>query len=168
MTKKEFELLEKISNQAKPWFVTAQLKEALKTFEITEEPKGNRTSAQNSSIHLWLTQVAEELDKHGHTIQNVVQQIKQAEIRPTGKNLKEILWRPYQIAALQKDSTTKLNKLEVDKVYEGLNKFLGEHFQIHIPFPVDEKKQLGGYKSDADTHKKGYEDMSEMTNADRF
>lgn len=104
---------------------------------------GNRTSKQNSAIHLWLTQVAEELDRHGFTIQNVVAKIRRAEIRPTMENLKEVMWRPYQIAALKKESTTELNKLEVDKVYEGLNKFLAENFDgMHIPFPSDEQRQL--------------------------
>lgn len=104
---------------------------------------GTRTSAQNRAIHLYLTQVAEELDRHGFTIQNVVAKIRRAEIRPTGKNLKEVMWRPYQIAALKKDSTTQLTKLDVDKVYEGLNKFLAENFDgLHVPFPCDETKQL--------------------------
>lgn len=72
--------------------------------------------------------MAEELDKNGHTLQNVVEKIQKAEIRPTMSNLKEALWKPYQFAALGKESTTQLDKLEVDKVYEGLNKFLGEQF----------------------------------------
>ena len=57
-------------------------------------------------------------------------------------NLKETLWKPYQIAAVQKDSTTKLDKAQVDKVYEGLNKFLGENFEVHIPWPCEEGRQL--------------------------
>lgn len=99
-----------------------------------------RSKAQNDSIHLWLDMVARELDKNGHTVQNVVAKIQRAEIRPNGKNLKEVMWRPYQIAALGKESTTKLKKHEVDRVYEGLNKFLGEHFKFHIPFPHDPDK----------------------------
>jgi hypothetical protein len=145
--------------------MTSQQKRQLREYIINSDPDravallnsidttiGTRTKAQNDSIHLWLDMVAEELDKNGHTVQNVVAKIQKAEIRPTGKNLKEVMWRPYQIAALGKDSTTKLNKLEVDRVYEGLNKFIGEHFKFHIPFPSDEQKQLenlGGYKTAA-------------------
>jgi hypothetical protein len=94
-----------------------------------------RTPAQNNSIHLWLSQVADELNNQGQTLQNVVAEIKRAEVRPTMENLKEAVWRPYQIAATGKESSTQLEKPEVDKVYEGLNKFFGEHFGIHIPFP---------------------------------
>lgn len=106
-----------------------------------EAPKlpSKRTNAQNAAMHLWLSQVAAELDKEGFTLQNVVAEIKQAEIRPTGKNLKEAMWRPYQLAATGKASSAQLDKQEVDRVYEGLNKFLGEHFHIHVPFPSEDK-----------------------------
>lgn len=120
-----------------------QVDQALSFLKLIKVQAGNRSAKQNSSIHLWLTMVAEELDRHGFTIQNVVAKIRRAEIRPTMENLKEVMWRPYQIAALKKDSTTKLNRLEVDKVYEGLNKFLAENFDgLHVPFPSDEAKQL--------------------------
>lgn len=120
-----------------------QVDQAIAFLNAIKVQAGTRTAKQNSSIHLWLTLVAEELDRHGFTIQNVVAAIRRAEIRPTMENLKEVMWRPYQIAALKKESTTELNKLEVDKVYEGLNKFLAENFDgLHIPFPSDESKQL--------------------------
>jgi len=136
-----------------------------------ERNKGTRTTRQNSAIHLWLTQVAEELDKLGHTIQNVVAKIQRAEIRPTGKSLKEVLWRPYQIAAFHKESTTELNKAEVDKIYEGLNKFLGEHFEIHIPFPSDEVRaweEMGGYKSNPGAKGVEYPEYTEELSANKF
>lgn len=121
-----------------------QQEDALEAPQSTETgvraKSGNRTPSQNSSIHLWLEMVASELDRHGHTVQNIVEKIKRAEIRPNKTVLKEVLWRPYQIAALGKESTTELTKHEVDKVYEGLNKFLAENFEMHIPFPSDESK----------------------------
>jgi hypothetical protein len=112
--------------------------------EIEEAPrkKPKRTPAQNNSMHLWLTDVATELNKQGQTLQAVVAQIKRAEVRPTMENLKEVVWRPYQIAAFGKESTTELTTEEVDKVYEGLNKFFGEHFGIHVPFPSQEGRSL--------------------------
>lgn len=134
-----------------------------------EKPKGTRSGAQNRSLHLWLTQVAQELDKEGHTIQNVVAKIQRAEIRPTGENLKEVLWRPYMLAATGKESTTKLDKAEVDRIYEGLNKFLGEHFHIHIPFPSDEARQLenlAGYMTAVGTE--DVPEIDETNRADKF
>jgi hypothetical protein len=115
--------------------------EAIQFIKLLKVEGKPRTQAQNSSLHLWLTMVASELDRNGFTLQNVIAAIKKAEIRPTMDNLKECLWRPYQIAALGKKSTTQLEKLEVDVVYEGLNKFLGEHFDgMHIPWPSEENK----------------------------
>jgi len=107
-----------------------------------EAPKlpAKRTDNQNAALHLWLEMLASELDRHGHTVQDVVARIKRAEIRPNKTVLKEVLWRPYQIAALGKESTTELTKHEVDKVYEGLNKFIGQEFEIHVPFPSDDTK----------------------------
>ena len=34
------------------------------------------------------------------------------------------------------ESTAKVNKIDYIKVYETLNKYLGEKFGIHVPWPV--------------------------------
>lgn len=99
-----------------------------------------RTSQQNKSLHLYLSQVAHELQNQGQTMQDVVKAIKKVEIVPTGKNLKELVWREIQKALLNKESTTELTKHEVDEVYEVMNKWLGQNFEIHIPFPSDPER----------------------------
>lgn len=142
MNKKEYETLTQIS-LSDTLKIGSLLRNYLDTVTIEKEVKSPRTGKQNDSFHLWLAQVAEEMDKHGYTVQNVVARIQKAEIRPTGDNLKEVLWRPYQIAATGKESSTKLTKGEVDKIYEGLNKFIGEHFHLHIPFPSRENALSG-------------------------
>ena len=139
MTKDEKTTLESIAT-GRPFEVRPRLLKFLETVKVEE--KGTRTEKQNNSFHLWLSQVAEEMDKNGVTIQNVTAKIQRAEIRPTGENLKEVLWRPYMIAATGKKSSTSLKKSEIDKIYEGLNKFLGENFHIHIPFPSDENRTM--------------------------
>jgi hypothetical protein len=48
--------------------------------------------------------------------------------------VKDVIWRPLQIHQTQKESTTKLTKSEIDKVYELFNMVLGR-YGIHIPFP---------------------------------
>jgi hypothetical protein len=56
--------------------------------------------------------------------------------------VKELLWRPAQKAILRKKSTTELFKIEdIDKVWEHLNRHLGEKFGLHVPFPSDQKYQ---------------------------
>lgn len=139
MTTSELSQLQTIAT-GKPFEVRPRLLKFLETVKVEE--KGTRTGKQNNSFHLWLEQVAQELDKNGFTIQNVTAKIQRAEIRPTGENLKEVMWRPYQIAATGKKSSTSLKKSEIDKIYEGLNKFIGENFHIHVPFPSDENRAM--------------------------
>jgi hemoglobin-like flavoprotein len=116
------------------------------TMQPQEKEKKNsadkqRTAQQNKALHLYLTQVAQELDRQGHTMQNVVKKITKVEIKPTLYNVKEMIWREIQKAVLGKDSTTFLEKNEIDQVYDVMNKWLGTYFEIYIPFPNDEQRQ---------------------------
>lgn len=88
--------------------------------------------------------VAEALAKEGHTLQEVVAQIKKAEILPTQSLIKEVVWNGISKVMLDKPSSTQLEKSEVTLVYEAMNKWLGQYFEIHVPFPVDENK-IGNY-----------------------
>lgn len=94
-----------------------------------------RTKSQNNSLHLYLSQVADALAREGHTMQDVVKAIRRAEIVPTGAAMKEVVWKPLQEIILSKKSTTELSKQDIDPVYEAMNKWLGQEFQIHIPWP---------------------------------
>ncbi len=107
---------------------------------MSDEISKQRTLQQNSALHLYLTQVANELVNQGQTMQNVVKEIKKVEITPTMYNLKEMVWREIQKAHLGKDSTTFLTKQEVNEIYDIMSKWLAVHFEIDIPFPVDEEK----------------------------
>lgn len=107
-----------------------------------------RTSQQNRALHKYLSLLAEELDRNGHTLQDVVKAIKKAEIRPTPNALKEVVWKPMQEIMLGKKSTTELTKLEVDQVYEMVNAFIGREFHFHIPFPAKEHDNLAGSSAD--------------------
>lgn len=95
-----------------------------------------RTDAQNKALHKYLELVATELAREGHTMQSVVKCIKRAEITPTKEALKEIVWRPIQEILFGKKSTTQLSRSEVSQVYEVMNKWLGENFELHIPWPA--------------------------------
>lgn len=90
--------------------------------------------------------VALELDKQGVTLQDVVEQIRKAEIRPTKENLKEVMWKPMQKALFDKESSTQLSTGEVDKVYEMLNAFITKlpgYDGTSIPFPNEADRNLG-------------------------
>lgn len=100
-----------------------------------------RTDTQNRSMHLLFTQIAEALDREGHTVQDVTKAIKRAEIRITPEIVKEVIWKPLQEVMYGKKSTTELEKHEVDRVYEVLNFWLAQNFNgLHVPFPSDPDK----------------------------
>ncbi len=110
-----------------------------------EPIESHRTSTQNNALHLWFEMLAKELNDSGNTVQLVLKQ--KVELEWTKDIVKELLWRPAQKVILKKDSTTELKKLEdMDKVWEHLNRHIGEKFGIHIPFPVDEEKQRESIK----------------------
>ncbi len=106
---------------------------------MTEQKEKPRTINQNSAIHLYLTQVAEELRNQGQSMQNVVKKISKVEIIPTQKNLKELVWREIQKAQCNKESSAKLTVEEVTQVYEVMAKFMAMYFEISIPFPSEDE-----------------------------
>jgi len=55
----------------------------------------------------------------------------------TMEKVKTLLWKELQFHVTGKTSTTKLNKQEVDKVYELYNIVLAR-YGVHIPFPSKE------------------------------
>lgn len=114
-----------------------------------------RTSQQNRAFHKLFADIAEALDREGHTVQDVTKAIKRAEIRVTPEIVKEVIWKPLQQVMYGKKSTTELEKHEVDRVYEVLNFWLAQNFNgLHVPFPSDEQKtkeNLSGYKTAAGT-----------------
>jgi len=50
-------------------------------------------------------------------------------------SVKDVLWRPIQIAMFDKESTTQLETNEVSQVYEQLAKHLAENLNINQSFP---------------------------------
>jgi len=106
-----------------------------------------RSSAQNKSIHLYLEQRARVLDEQGHTMQDVLNAIRRAEIRVTMLALKEIVWKGLQWVMFKKKSTSKLSKSEVDRVYEVCERFFQKEFSDtgYIPFPSKEIEDYENY-----------------------
>ena len=93
-----------------------------------------RTLLQNNSLHKYLTMLAEELQEAGLDMKQILK--PHIEIPPTPELLKDHLWRPIQISMFGKQSTTELTTIEVNKIYEVLNRHLGEKFGVHVPWPA--------------------------------
>lgn len=98
-----------------------------------ELKKDIRTTQQNKALHLFFELLAETLNDAGFDMKKVLKD--DVDIPWNKEMVKEYLWRPIQIAYLNKKSTTKLKKNEVDKVYNVLNRHIGEKLGIHEEFP---------------------------------
>ena len=99
--------------------------------------KKSLTRTQQNALHLWFELVAQALNEGGFNVQLVLKQ--KMDIDWNKELIKELLWRPAQKIILNKDSTTELLKQgDIDKVFDHLNRHLGEKFWIHVPFPSEQ------------------------------
>lgn len=98
-----------------------------------------RTLTQNRAFHLYFTMVAVQLNNSGLYINTLIKEDKyKADIDWSGDLVKNQLWRPIMEAILDKKSTTQLEKAEVDRVYNTLNRYLSG-MGVSVPFPNREK-----------------------------
>jgi len=92
-----------------------------------------RTLKQNSSIHLYLTNLAEELNLAGLDMRKTLKPT--INIPWTMNTAKEYLYKPVVKLVTGKDSTTQLTTKEIDLVFDTINRHLGEQFGLHVEFP---------------------------------
>jgi len=105
----------------------------LKVHEI-RPVKSTRTITQNSSLHLFFTQLAEELNNHGMDMRKLIRQ--EVEISWTAYSVKEYLWKPLQRVLIGAKSTTQLDKIsDINLVYDNLNRIISERTKGEIKFP---------------------------------
>lgn len=99
--------------------------------DITNVKK--RSDRQNRALHLWFEQLSEALNDAGYDVRSVIR--KEVPIPWTAYNVKELLWRPVQEKMLGEKSTTKLRAQDIDRIYDVLNRALGERKGIYVEFP---------------------------------
>jgi len=92
-----------------------------------------RTTKQNSSLHLYFTQLAETLNLAGLDVRAVLK--PDVDIPWSGTMVKELLWRPIQKIYLNKKSTTRLTRKELNEVYKILDRHLADKFGVLVDFP---------------------------------
>lgn len=97
-----------------------------------------RTLKQNNSLHKYFELVSEALNNQGLDFTKIF--TNPVAIMITPELVKECMWRPIQKSMFKKLSTTTLEKQqEIDKIYDVMNKFLGEKFGVYVEFPNKEK-----------------------------
>lgn len=92
-----------------------------------------RTHQQNKALHVLFNLLAETLNDNNLDMRRTLK--PEVNIEWSGQSVKEYLWRPIQKAQLGKKSTTELTTIEIDQVFDTINKHLGERFGLHVPFP---------------------------------
>lgn len=100
-----------------------------------------RTVSQNNALHLYCQLLADELNAGGLPIKHVLSTYA-VDLDWDMQSVKDLIWRPIQKALLGKTSTTELKKQQdIDRVYEHINRFIGEKFGVHVEFPNDPDKE---------------------------
>src|SRR3990167_6240477 len=108
----------------------------------TEIKREQRTPAQNNSLWLYFTHVADELNAAGYDIRKTVKVMQgNLEIPWSKQSVHDSLWITIQKTLYGKESTKELSKQgEIDEVHDVLNRFLGERLGIeYIHFPSIEE-----------------------------
>ena len=95
--------------------------------------RGTRSDPQNRAIHLFCRLLAEALNDAGFDVRRTMK--ADFEVPWNETLVKELIWRPVQIAMLNKKSTTQLNKMEVSDIYEVINQNIASKHAVHVPFP---------------------------------
>ena len=95
-----------------------------------------RTNQQNKSIHKYCELIADTLNKEKMVIQEVIKLNTSWDMI----RAKELIFKPVVQMLYNKDSTTKLNKNELDKVIDTITLYLGEKGIVSPEFPTSEDK----------------------------
>ena len=97
----------------------------------------NRTTQQNKALHLWLTQLADELNASGQSLGDG--KLIRVPVAFTGDNLKEAVLKPYMNALHPDyDSTTQLSTNELIELCDNLGLIIAERSGVSVPFPSEE------------------------------
>jgi len=99
-----------------------------------KKPLEKRSDKQNAAIHLYCSQLSQALNQDGFDMRAVIS--KEVDMFWTPYTVKEFLWKSTQKNLFGKTSTKQLNRNgEIEKIYDVINKAIGERCGIHIPFP---------------------------------
>ena len=102
--------------------------------EVTK-PKKSRTLSQNASLHLWLTQLSNDMAEAGFTHRKLWEAMKDSfDIPVTMEMLKDIS-QNVSFDMFKQRHTSKLTTVEMQKLYETLNSAFGQSVGVSLPWP---------------------------------
>ena len=127
----------KIEIEIKNGFIVPK-KTELKDGIYIVEPKNQdiRSLKQNAALHLYFTILAVELNNAGYSFKKVMSEPQRykADINWNLDLVKNYLWKPIQDVSFKKKRTSSLNKDELTKVYDLVNRYTS-NMGISVPFP---------------------------------
>ena len=105
---------------------------------LLEEQQGNRTIQQNAAMWAFLSELAKEFEARGITLADAQTIISSRIEVPWDKNIVKVnCWNPIQRVIADKKSSTTLDKDELRKIAESVQRFAADNFDIHVPFGID-------------------------------
>ena len=95
-----------------------------------------RTNQQRKAIEVYCRELASALNAAGFDQRKTMLMMRDGvEIPWSQSAVKDSLWREIQKAVVDKESTTQLEKAEVSRVYDILNRWTSEKMGVSILFP---------------------------------
>lgn len=94
-----------------------------------------RTLTQNRALWKFFELLSEALNDAGLDLRKTLKQ--DIDIPWTKNSVHDYLWVPIQKAMTDKKSTTELDRIEPDQIYQVLMKHMGEKFGIFVNWPCD-------------------------------
>ncbi len=111
--------------------------EEFRYLEAEHKNKGrNRSSQQNRALHKYFDMLADALNSAGYDMRNTMRH--DIELPWSAGMIKELMWRPVQLAMFQTESTAKMRRADYTKVYEVLNRHTASKLGISIPWPSED------------------------------
>jgi len=125
-----------LENSNEVYLFSEQVKWLIENKKVCELKKVDkpRSNRQNKALHLYFTHLSNELNQLGITFNYRGLKGLEMEMRYTPDLVKEMIWKPIQQTLFKKESTTKLNTLEMNEIITILNKFFSER-GVYIAFP---------------------------------
>ena len=112
-----------------------------KVIKVSCKNGKQRTLTQNKSLHLYCKHLAEALNDAGFDCMNF---FNQGFSMPWNEKLvKEMIWKPVQVAMIDKGSTTEANTVEYTKVYDVINQHLINNRGVFVSWPSQESLMYG-------------------------
>jgi len=88
------------------------------------------TRTQQKALHLAFTKLAETLNDAGLTVEQTLKQ--NWKINWTGELIKELIWRPIQIAMYEIKSTTKIDSKQINRIYDEITINMAENLGVEV------------------------------------